>query len=32
MKPQAKPSLRKRLLERIALALLLLGICSVAIA
>ena len=32
MKSQAKPSFRKRLLERIAVALLLLGICSIAIA
>jgi hypothetical protein len=32
MKSQTKPSVRKRLIERIALALLLLGICSVAIA
>lgn len=31
-KPQTQPSLRKRLIERIALGLLLLGICSVAIA
>jgi hypothetical protein len=32
MKSQTKPSFRKRLVERIALALLLFGICSTAIA
>jgi hypothetical protein len=32
MKSQTKPSVRKRLIERVVLALLLLGICSVAIA